>query len=198
VSKIESGRWSELLRRSLGMKGIEIVASELSPEVSPTWTIEDNAIEWGYLKSVRYASAGTIQGGATGKISTIRLRNPANSGVLVVIDQIAMGLGSIDYISVFFSPTVDQGQLAGTINCGTVDGRWKMRQPAAAMSHENAAAAGVFTLYYSRTASDAVILYDRQIVMPPKSSIDVTTASTNVTLSANFFWHERTISALEL
>jgi len=88
VAKIETGRFSELLRRSLGMKGVENVAPELSPELSPTWQLESaRNQEWDYLKGVMQLSgtAGQSAGAAGG---TFRLRNPEGSGVLLVVTKI--------------------------------------------------------------------------------------------------------------
>ena len=53
MSKIETGRFSDLLRRSLGMKGQELVSAELAPELSPTWQVESALNqEWDWAKGV--------------------------------------------------------------------------------------------------------------------------------------------------
>ena len=86
MSRIQSGRWSELLRRATGQAGIEVVASELSPEISPTWQLEGNTVEWDYLKSTkRLLCAVSIESGGYG---AWRLRNPEGSGVVAVIENI--------------------------------------------------------------------------------------------------------------
>lgn len=86
MSQIQSGRWSELLRRATGQAGIEVIASELGPEISPTWQLESNTAEWDYLKSTRRLLCNVDIATGVGNPAW-RLRNPANSSVLAVVDR---------------------------------------------------------------------------------------------------------------
>jgi len=88
VSKIETGRFSDLLRRSLGMKGQELVSAELAPELSPTWQVESALNqEWDWAKGVnQYGGSLHV---ITGPVGThFRLGNPSGSGVLVRIESL--------------------------------------------------------------------------------------------------------------
>lgn len=84
MSKIESPRFSSLLRRYLGMVGQASVADELSPEISPGIQLEGERPEWEFLKGAKLMSAPLNVTGAAGTTSAFRFRNPSTSGVIAI------------------------------------------------------------------------------------------------------------------
>lgn len=84
MGKIESPRFSSLLRRYLSMVGQTEVANELSPEISPGLTLERERPEWEFLKGAKLMSAPLNLAGAAGTLSAFRFRNPSTSGVMAV------------------------------------------------------------------------------------------------------------------
>jgi len=91
VSKIETGRYSDLLRRYLGMKGVSAVSSELSPEIAPAFVLESERPEWEFLKNERLMAGVFSVPGVAAQNAVYRLRNPAGSGVVAVFSQFTMG-----------------------------------------------------------------------------------------------------------
>jgi len=91
VSKIETGRYSDLLRRYLGMKGVSAVSSELSPEIAPTFVLESERPEWEFLKNEKLMAGVFTVASVALENSVYRLRNPAGSGVVAVVTQFTMG-----------------------------------------------------------------------------------------------------------
>jgi len=197
VAKIESGRWSEMLRRALGMAGQETVSAELSPEVSPTWTLEDNALEWGWLKNVRYCSVGTQQGGAGAAVSNVRLRNISGSNTLIIIDKIVMTVGATSAVHIMMSPTVDQSALTSIVTTGSQDARWGFQEAVLQVSSGNTAATGSWSLLKSTTPADTPVVFDSQIVLIPNTAVDVATGTVDRNFYVNVSWHERQLIPLE-
>lgn len=198
MAKIESGRWSEMLRRALGMAGQETVSAELSPEVSPTWTLEDNDLEWGWLKNVRYCSVGTHQGGAGAAVSNVRLRNISGSNTLIIIDKIYITVeGGTSAIHIMMSPTVDQSALTSIFTTGSQDARWGFQEAVLQVSSGNSAATGSWSLLNTTTPADTPVVFDSQIVLIPNTAVDVATGTVARDLHVNVSWHERQLIPLE-
>jgi len=201
VSKIEIGRFSELLRRMLGQKGQETVAAELSPEVSPVIVIEGMGAEWDFLKSVRGCSLVALTGPAVGATSVFRLRNPADSGVLGVVKFMA-GNASVNILQTLAIGTA-LADLAVAVNTVTVDRRWNATgttQSLLLASTNNAADAvgpvgnniGVFA-----PLADTEWVYTREIVLVPGTHIDWGITGTNIGIRTYASWIERQFPLLE-
>jgi hypothetical protein len=198
MAKIESGRWSEMLRRSLGMKGQELVASELSPEVSATWELERDSPEWGFLKGVRFCSVGVYQAESAGAVSNIRVSNPSGSGVLVIVDEIQIATTALAELHLVSAPTINQGALASSKSSGTVDGRWNLQETTAIVTGGNTALTGSWTLWDTITTANAIRIFNHQIIMKPDSSLDVGSTTLNLPIYVTIAWHERAATPLEL
>ncbi len=198
MSKIETGKYSDLLRRALGMKGVSDVASELSPEVSPTWEIERDALEWGFLKKVRHIAVGATVVPGAAAIALMRLRNPPGSGALVVVDYSEMNPSAASLANIVFSPTIAQAVLPTVVTAGAVDGRWGFERSTAVLSTGTGATLGSFILLNTLGLSGTPIQYEDQIVMPPNSSLDWGFPTLDIDMRLNVRWHERGVARLEL
>lgn len=202
MSKIEIGRWSEQLRRQLGMKGQEIVAAELSSEVSPTIQLEGDAAEWRFLKSVRDAGSAARLAAAATFFGRFRLRNPPGSGVIAQVDYLEIeGSAAANYEMARGTETTDLA--VGLIDTMVFDQRWQTSGlPSAA------------ALLFSTTNLDTTLpegrtfvrapriartpLYLRsQIVLPPGASLDWGCILVNLEVQTSFAWHERQLPRLE-
>lgn len=181
------------------MKGVQTVASELSPEISPTWELERDAIEWGFLKQVRYVAGAGVQPAQAAAVSTIRLRNPPGSGVLGVIDFAGFSVPvNNSTLTILFSSAVAQAALGTAIVTGTQDGRWGFIEAVLGMSRANVGGAGSFFIANRILLTNQYETFESQVVLPPNTSIDFTVTSVNVALTLNLNWHERAITPLEL
>jgi len=199
VSKIETAKYSDLLRRALGMKGVSDVAPELSAEISGVWEIERDAPEWLFLKGVRHCSVAATRAGAGASLNTCRIRNPAGSGALIIIDVAEWG-STVTPVSVSatFSAAVAQANLATVVTAGTIDSRWGFQQPVGVISTANVGGAGSNVIYRAQLSDTIFARYPTQLILAPNSSCDFTIVSLNTVLNCNLNWHERGISALEL
>ncbi len=203
MSKIEIGRYSELLRRMLGQKGQEMVAPELSPEVSPTIQLEGTTPEWDFLKSVRRCGVGTRLAAAVGFTSVFRIRNPLTSGIIATVDLIEtsystagllfnMGLLEIDASLPLPSSSLVMDQRWGSLGAGN--------QTALIMSADNTTA--VFTagrvFVRSRTEVNSPLRYKQGVVLPPGFAIVWGSTTLNIDVSTFVSWRERGVPLLEL
>lgn len=204
MSKIEIGRFSELLRRTLGMKGQQTVAAELSPEVSPVIELESaEDQEWDFLKGVRQVSWSAQIAANVGAAGQGQLRNPPGSGVLAVVTNIEMaGVSAQQFAITFNRETIDLTNTALTV---ARDGRWQttsiFQQSALIATFRNATGAvpvGAGTIYISGRDVRVPVHYSQQIVMPPGSNLIFGGISANDIVWVSCDWHERQIPALEL
>ena len=200
MSKIEIGRYSELLRRQFGMKGQESVAAELSPEVSPIVILEDASDEWNYLKGVRDCGFGDIVAAIAGFTSKWRMRNPAASGIIAVVEfiEIVTNATSAKRITIN-NQTVD---FPTPVQGAVLDARWGIvgvAEPAVIVTASNAQATGPAgtSIGESRALSNAPWTYAQEIVLVPGAVLDFGTADQDEDARATVRWRERAFPALE-
>ena len=201
MSKIETGRFSELLRRGLGMKGVSEVAGELSPELSPTWQVEGITVEWDFLKGKKLCVATATVAAAVGFQSVIRLRNPATSRVLAVLDEVVWVTDPADSSSVRYGiANVDLSVAGGTL---VRDHRWEASsatvRAALLFSTDNTGDTVDGQLVHRTSrAADVEAQLPGKIVLTPGDSVDLATGAVNVALQATYIWSERRLPDLEL
>lgn len=203
MSKIEIGRYSEQLRRMLGMAGTEYVAAELSPEVSPTIQVEGPSAEWDFLKAVRRAHCSSTLAAAAGFNARFRLRNPAGSGVIAVVTNIAMANTTASA-----ALQIARGQEAAGLTLALVtvvpDTRWGIGLNTAALqfSSDNGVAVGQSgdVIANSVRPVNEEWVYSVEVVLMPGSNINWGTpaGTTNRGLTAWATWKERALPALEV
>lgn len=205
MSKIETGRWSEQLRRMLGQKGQEIVASELSAEISATIELEGRAAEWDFLKAVRGCATGANLVGVVANTGNFRLRNPVGSGILATIRQWELTpAGPSNLAAARGTETTDLA--LSTVATTVLDQRWQGGQLEAAtsliFSVTNLDALGPLGRVFARTGrlGDEPWFYDEELVLPPGTNFDWGAAigSTNLRLQTWITWHERGLPRLEV
>ena len=198
MAKIEIGTFSERLRRSLGMKGQEMVAAELSPEVSPVIVLQDNAAEMQFLQGIRLCTSGMLQGAVVAENSLFRILNAAGSGVLAVFTYFALTANRTSTLNVGYGIT--QAAL-GTAGATAVrDGRWgRPANPTTlTASRANNVAVGLdSTLMVSRVATGFIVKASRQWVLLPGESLEWGTGTTDVQLETTVDWYEKPLPALE-
>ena len=201
MSKIEIGRYSELLRRALGMKGVTEVAGELSPEVAPTWQVESDTPEWQFLKGVRLVSSALSLVAVAAQEARFHLVNPANSGVIATVTPILLSAdGSVRYVVRMVGTA-----LATLTTVGTSvprDNRWALPAGGASpliLSGE-AAAGGInsgFLMDIGIILGNTQYVFPMPVVLNPGSSIQWGSLTSNTGVQASVHWHERQRPVLE-
>lgn len=202
MSKVEIGRYSAQLRRQLGMAGTEIVAAELSPEISATIQIEGESAEWDFLKSVRRAHCSTSLAAAVGFNARFRLRNPLRSGIIAVVTQLG-----IANTSASAALQVARGQEAGNLNLTLTtvvpDTRWGTGVDSAALlfSASNSVAIGQSgdVIVDTVRAVNEEFTWTSEVVLMPGSNLNWGTplGTTNRGLTTWVIWKERMLPEIE-
>lgn len=201
MSKIEIGRFSEQLRRMFGMAGEERVASHLSPELSATVEVQSESPDLDFLKGVRNCSVGITLAAAAGFTTFFRLRNPADSGVVTVIDKIVLQpLNGAEMAIARGLETTDL--LTGTVASSVIDPRWQASGATGStmlLSVSNGIATGVVGDNLLRVNLDIrqIHEYTKGIVLTPGSSCDWGSQTVNVLMFTYVTWFERPFPVLE-
>jgi len=202
MSKIETGRWSEQLRRMFGMAGISSVSADLSPEISPVVVLEEPTNDWLFLKSVRQVFVAQTVAAAIGFTSKFRIRNPVGSGVLAVMRTITMTSPTTTDLRVNINEqTVDFSVSEPTT---VPDSRWNALGSAAPTSslvassaNDQATPPAGDPLLEVLTLGNTPVVLAEAFPMLPGTTIDFGHPSVNISLRVWCSWIERTLPALE-
>lgn len=185
----------------MSMAGEEDVSSELSPEISPVWIIEGLDAQYEFLKGVRLCGAQDDRSASVGDTSKYRLRNPVGSGVIATVEELQLNVATAaDVIVTVNTQTVD---FPVAVTTGVRDQRWApgtIQRTALLFTASNTQAgspAGTGLLRRDAVA-DAVVIYDKPIVLTPGTAVDWGTVTTNVKSKGSVTWRERAAQALEL
>ena len=201
MSKIQIARYSEQLRRMLGMKGVETVASELSPEISATINLETAGAEWDFLKGVRGGTAAGVEAASPANACTFRLRNPVDSGAIAVVSFVEMSGSGITQFRVTRNTEVTD--LANVGVTTTPDFRWGQTGAITTTalifsSKNNTPAAPVGDLMAIRQlVANSYFLYVNEVVLIPGTAMDFGASNANLQVFVNTAWKERRLPELE-
>jgi len=182
------------------MKGTEMVASELSPEISATIELEGPGVEWNFLKAVRDVTGGDIRAAAPGFVSKWQLRNPVASGVIGIVDLIEISTSNSGEELIFgqTNPPVTT-DFATVLTPRVPDSRWGVLSSATLIwSGQNTNN----TLTFANLGRSQVQAGDRaklrRIVLLPGSHVQWGVNGLNIGASTTIQWHERQLPALEV
>lgn len=199
MSKIEVGQFSTMLRRYLGMKGVSDVTDELAPEISATLVLEQERPEWEFLKGARlHAWAGSVPALAA-NFGAARLRNPAGSGMVAIVNYCNVGAGvGVVATATFGLQTADQATVSGTANR---DGRLFPPTGGALVASFGYAALGgnaIDTVALAANSPAFPLFRGSAIVITPGSALNLGLSTANVDFFFSFHWLEKRIDELEL
>jgi len=200
VSKIERGQFSQLLRRYLQMSGQYHVADELSPEISPGFTLESERPEWEFLKGNRLMSCAYSIGPTAGVQSSHRLRNPTGSGVVAIITQVNFGVedqaGTRAVVSITRNP--DTGDLSSNTPTISRDTRYAGVNTSALIGSAQTVGLTGDTWFSAICLNDQVIIVPTEFVLTPGNQVQITAIQNNTTLRGAWQWLEKRLDQLEV
>lgn len=196
MSQIQTGRYSDMLRRFLGMKGVTAVAGELSPEISPVFILEDARPEWLFLKGEKLVSSVYAFTPGAGLLAGYRLVNPALSGVMATIDYIDVVL-TTDENTMLVERNTEQGNLATVLPTVARDTRLPILNASALIASQgDAVLSGQSFLATNLNAADPWQI-PVSFVLTPGHQIQITCLGPNVSIRGSVQWRERRIDVLE-
>lgn len=202
MSKIERGQFSSLLRRYLGMTGVSDVIDELAPEISATFTLENERPEWEFLKGAKLMSLASVVPAVGGVQSAVRLRNPAGSGVVAVFSLFIIGVQTSTGVDFSLGPETAGVDLATVIGTTPRD----TRQPGFAAAPGSALIASRGNVNPGGFNFVELAMNDLQqrpytvaspVVLTPGFQLNIFSVQVNISLTFTMHWLEKRFDALE-
>jgi len=200
VSKIEVGRYSNLLRRILSMKGVSDVATELSPEIASAFILEIERPEWEFLKGEKLVSAVFATAAVAAQNSGVRLRNPADSGVVAVFPPGGIVLGLTGNTSgIILERNVVQAGLTTALPTVSRDTRYPVLNASALLSSQQNVVPPSGEAYWSTNLPlDEPAQVNMAFVLTPGFQLQLSTLANNCAMRGTFSWLERRLDVMEL
>ena len=204
-NEILVGRFSRGLQKLFGIKGT-VPAKTLEGAVMPVVVTENMmSLELRLVQSWRsWANLLTAAAGGAGNTSAVRLRNPAGSNVIAVIEKILfVGGATGDF------PVINRGP-TGTADFGTIIPPGNVRDvrigpigPTLVLSSSTNAGARVRTTWWQGAlpvngSSEAILYENQELVLGPSDVMTLYSFVLNFQLSATVFWRERALEEGEL
>lgn len=191
-NEILVGRFGSLLTKAFQMVGVGNPAPQLESSVQPTLNIWNYPPEYAYLaEDYLFAGSGNVTGGV-GKQGFISLANPANSGALVIVDQIIVampgGAGGVE----FAYATTASPAAAGSVVTRQRDARSVRNSLCTLTSGTDVSTgwpttSGIMQVWSPTTSFN----YTVPIILQPQNALVVYCDSNAVQLFVAFTWHER-------
>ena len=197
-NEILVGRYNRALQKMLGMKG-EPPAPQLSTEITTNFQFPLGA-EFRYLESWDLYGGFTNQAALAANNSGMRLRNPPNSGVILVVQKISCSVSVASLLAVGLAATiVDGGTIASTIR--NLDARTLNQLGAGILSQaNNFSALGIFwNLNLTAVNQEYEVLPDsgHEIPILPGAALSINTGTVNDQLIVNLMWRQRVLEESE-
>ena len=207
-NEILSGRYNRILQKLFGMKGGP-PAAQLAGEIQPSLQFfrgqEERYLEGWTLVSGFGTTVATA--GSTGKF---RIRNPTNSGVILVITKLAIadrqatntftiGWGPANNADFGnqTNPTVIDARLRqpGVGASGPVVGRFTFAQDATGATGTGV---GIFAVDAANKFYDMILTHDQEMVMLPGDGLGIFAQNVNQSEELWVMWRERAMEESEL
>jgi len=197
-NEILVGRYNRALQKLLGMKGpasMNQLAGELITVFNLFYGTENRFLEgWD-----RYAAENEQTAGA-GSTAFVRIRNPAGSGVVAVIEKCELNISTQDVVTFQVGAvTVDLANVLTNVR-QALDGRNTRVNPTCINSSTTGATAlntlGKYTVPV--TGKDLILTDNQELPLLPGDAIQFQNSSVSLTLRANLIWRERMMEESEL
>jgi len=189
-------RWNSPLIRFFGMKIGSAAAPSLAPEIAPSFDVnQQDDPQLAFLRGEKIAGYGRSLAAAAGFYSSAALRNPANSGILVIVDTI-MAYSATSAATVSISQLND---LTSSGPCTPRDTRWGNNVTTTARyTYRNDSAGPVAGARIAEIPAGTFGMHEMPVVLSPGFALVLETSSVNAALAWAFRFSERSIPAEEL
>ena len=201
-NEILAGRYNRYLQKLFQLKGGP-PSAQLASEVMPTFAFF-TGVENRFLESYdRFGTAQTVAA-AAGFVSAVRLRNPASSAVIAVIENCWIGVGAAGQLNIFLNPQTTD--FASGMPSTRLDPRGRSNTGLLLTSQNTTAAiAGtgnqIFAPNFFAIAAVSVPLInceEQEIPILPGDALTFVTNNQNVLLNISLIWRERALEDSEL
>ncbi len=188
-NEILVGRFNRAIQKIMGTKGqppVRQIASEIMPTISIFYGAEHR-----YLESWERFARGGSQGPIAAQNNAARLRNPAGSNMVVVVEKLLYGCQIADV------PAVDLGAVTVDLTVAPgqrLDPRGRPNPTAVFSVGNNVVLATVIILSTQLAAGGSVDFIStdiQEITLLPGDAITVRSGAVNTQSSFGFIWRER-------
>lgn len=199
-NQIGTGAYDSLIGRLLNIGQQQGgILSSVSPELAAAIVLENDRPEWCFLKNEKCCSGFCDVAAAAAQRGLVRLRNPAASGCLAVVEvaaatwfdalihwaSLAVGTATVDFATAASGVVVRDSRQGG--------------KPVCVLTSDNTGAAVSGTTCELESTSVGQILFiSPPIVLAPGGSMDFAGAGNNIEVSVNVRWREREIRNYEI
>jgi hypothetical protein len=200
-NEILAGRLNNALKKFLSMKGpapSPQIASEFAATLALYWGVENRFLEeWG-----RFATTLPVTGGAA-QFAAARLRNPAGSNIVVIVEKLTAASTTTDQATWFLSAQAADLTTLTTITNVRLDPRGGKRDPVAQLSTTTnysapANSARYRGIYPANTAYDFIQCENQEITVLPGDALDLAGSGVaNQLIIPSFLWRERILEESE-
>src|SRR5437899_10514138 len=202
-NELYSGRFNRALQKLFGMKGgppAPQLAGEVMPVVFFYAGVESRNLEsW-----QRFGAMVNLGAPGVGNFNLARLRNPAGSGMVAIIEKVFFsnnsGAALLNQVGYGLGPGSDVTTLAALVNTG-LDARGTP-QPNVHLSTSQVAASALPQIYFASLAANSgvdMIQYENQeLTILPGSVYDFWSNTANVVFSVSLWWRERALEDSEV
>lgn len=193
-------RFNSPLVRFFGMKIEGAAAPTLAPEIAPSFDVnQQDDPQLAFLRNEKLAAYGGSMAAAPGFYSTAAIRNPAGSGVILIIEEIiATGGGAGVYVNLSLSTISD---LTSAGYCTPLDTRWgplATVKTAARYTYRNDSAGPLTGQLIARVSGSVLDPFKCPCILVPDTAFIIETQAVNAALVWAVRFRERPIPAEEL
>lgn len=194
---IQVKRYGQILGRLLSMSGVEDVAGDLSPEISPVLVLEADRPEWLFLAGQFLLAGAGVQVALAANPSFFRIRNPVGSGIIAVVESIDVSAAAIitDGVATIGTATIDRANVMGSL---VRDTRWGSIVGTCLVSNDNGGSVGSGIERFRAPINTGYRFNNMPVVLAPGSHLDYGANDSNIELHVNIRWRERPAEPYEL
>lgn len=201
--KIGVGRYQDMLRRLLHATS-EAAPGELEDFLVATLAVENDRFEWRLLRGEHSYELHTVLGAVAGNRNAARLRNPAGSGIIAVIEY---AYGMVQSADAQLDVCVDMTMATPgtTVSVGANRDRRETVRPACLLENETDTSANLSPrtnvgIMRARALSAArtYLDWDSPVLLGPGTDWGVVSAADQQTLLWGCIWRERAMDRYEV
>ena len=202
-NELYSGRFNRALQKLFGMKGGP-PAPQLAGEVVPIVSFLSGAENRNLEGCNRFGILVSLAAPGVGNFNLARLRNPAGSGLVAIIEKILFSntnAGAVNFqVGYGLGPGSDVTTLAGLVNTG-LDARGSP-QPTCHLSTSQVAASALVQIGLEALSSNqnADFIFDsiHELTVLPGTVYDFWANTANTILNVSLIWRERALEDSEV
>src|SRR6267378_716671 len=195
------GRYNEYLQKLFGIKG-PAPAPQLSGDIQPSIGIFDGVENRYIQKWNRYGFGGSV-GPVAAQANSVRIRNPASSGVLAVLEkflfssQAADTVGGGRILSAGVLPVIDLTVAQTGIKIDLRQGSGTQSNSALRVSRDTGTSPNTDTVFACNIPAngfvDFILEEQQEIVLAPGDVWQFDNTTVNIRVAVTLMWRERAI-----